>query len=423
MTNQPPVRILKVVSVASVGGGLEMYDFVIYAFFAPIIGKLFFPQGNDFIATLSAFVVFAIGYYIRPLGAFVFGQFGDTVGRKKTLLITIVLMAVSTTLVGLLPTYQSIGITATMLLVFLRLLQGFAVGGDLPSAITFVAEHVPASRRGFHCSWIYTGVNLGITFAAIVSTIITSRLSEAEVQSFGWRIGFLIGLGLAGMGFYLRTQLEETPAFSQLLASRQTLRFPIINVFKSELPAFFKALGVTCLSAVVVGQMLFMTTYLHQVAKLSLQKALLWNTLGILLWSVLMLVMGYCSDRLGRKFVIRFSAITLIVFSYPLYHWIASGEMPWIISGLIGFAILMSGIIGAFPSLLSELFPATVRNSGIGIAYNLGFALFCSSTPLIMLTLVHQLGPAAPSYWVILAALITFLTTLTFAETVNKPLF
>ena len=147
-------KILKIVGISSVGGGLEMYDFVIYAFFAPIIGKLFFPTGNNLVELLSAFAVFAIGYLMRPIGALVFGHFGDTVGRKKALTITILLMATATFLIGCLPTYQHIGVAASILLILLRLLQGFAVGGDLPGAITFVAEHVSPLRRGLHCSWI-----------------------------------------------------------------------------------------------------------------------------------------------------------------------------------------------------------------------------------------------------------------------------
>lgn len=422
MKTMTDTTIFKIVAIASVGGGLEMYDFVIYAFFAPIIGKLFFPAGNNFVTLLAAFAVFAIGYFMRPVGAVVFGHYGDTIGRKKTLLITILLMATATFLIGCLPTYQHIGITATLLLILLRLLQGFAVGGDLPGAITFVAEHVAAPRRGLHCSWIYTGINLGFTLAAIVSTLITTQLSAEHLQTFGWRIGFWLGLVLAAIGYYLRTLLAETPNFIRLLATNNVCRFPIRDVFKYELLAFFKGLGIVCLGAVIVGQMLFMPTYLHIVANLSLSQALLFNTAGMLVWSALILVMGYCSDKWGRKVIISFSAITLILFSHFLFALIATAKTKFIMLGLLGFAIFMSGIIGAFASTLSELFRTPLRNSGIGVSYNIGFALFCSVTPLVMTALVHQFGALAPSYWIIAAAVVTLITCITLKETANKEL-
>lgn len=414
--------ILKIVAIASIGGGLEMYDFVIYAFFAPIIGKLFFPPGNSFIQLLSAFTVFAIGYFIRPLGAFVFGHYGDTIGRKKTLLMTIVLMALATTLLACLPVYAHIGLIATLLLVSLRLLQGFAVGGDLPGAITFVSEYAPPSQRGFYCSWIYTGVNLGLTLAAIISTLISTCLTTSQIEAFGWRIGFGAGLVLAIVGYYFRSTIEETPHFKQLLQTKRVSTSPLIEVFKWQRPAFFKALGVVCLGAVVIGHMLFMTTYLHTVVKFDMREALLINTAIMVVWTGFMLVMGYCADKWGRKTIIRFSSLSLMLFSHEFYSCIASGELTRVIAGLLGFAFCMSGIIGVMPSILSELFPTHLRNSGIGSAYNIGFALFCSVTPLVMTAMTHRWGPVAPAYWIMAAAAITFISTLLFAETASREL-
>lgn len=415
-------KFLKIVGISSIGGGLEMYDFVIYAFFAPVIGKLFFPVGNNLAELLSAFAVFAIGYLTRPLGAFVFGHFGDTAGRKKALTVTILLMALATFLIGCLPTYQHIGLIASILLILLRLLQGFAVGGDLPGAITFVAEHVSPRTRGLHCSWIYTGVNLGLTIAAVVGALITAHLSPEQVQSFGWRIGFWFGLVLAAVGYYLRTLLEETPNFQRIIDANISHRFPLVVMFKTQFSIFLKALGIVCLGAVIVGHMLFMPSFLHIAGKLTLKQAMILNTCATLLWSLLILLMGYCSDRWGRKKVIIGSALTLLVFSHSLFTLIASGNIKLIIIGLIGFAIFMSGAIGAFASTLSELFPTATRNSGIGAAYNVGFALFCSVTPLMMTALLSQFGVAAPSYWIILAAIITLITTLTIPETARCEL-
>jgi MFS family permease len=411
-------KIFKIVFIASIGGGLEMYDFVIYAFFAPVIGALFFPTGNRFAELLSAFAVFAIGYFTRPLGAIVFGHFGDTIGRKKTLLITIVLMALATVGMGLLPTYAHIGISASILLVLLRLLQGFAVGGDLPGAITFVSEHVAPKHRGLHCSWIYTGINLGLTLAAVISSLITWGLSPDQTQKFGWRIGFFLGLILAVVGFFLRRSLEETPYFKNLLKENFIRRYPIKEIFKNHIGIFFKALGIVCLGAVVVGHMLFMPSYLHVVAKLSLQKALLFNTCATLIWSFLILVMGYLSDQWGRRKIIWGSAVSLILFSYPLFSLIATAKIPWIIIGLLGFAVCMSGIIGVIASTLSELFPTHIRNSGIGAAYNIGFAMFCSVSPLVMTELTSRFGSQGPSYWIIGAAISSF----TIPETAHLPL-
>ena len=415
-------KIFKVVSVASIGGGLEMYDFVIYAFFAPILAKLFLPATDDLTELLRIFTVFALGYFVRPLGAMVFGHYSDRVGRKKILLFTIVLMAVATTAIGLLPTYQSIGMSATLLLIFFRLLQGFAVGGDLPGAITFVAEHVDKSRRGLYCSWIYTGVNLGFTLASVVSASIAAILTPDQQTLFGWRIAFLFGLVLTVVGYYLRSQLSETPKF--ILAEEKKLlrRFPIRYVFKQEFLPFLQGVGIVCLGAVVVGHMLFMPSYLHLVAGLSLRQSLFFNTAGMIVWSGFILWMGHLSDKWGRKKIIGFSAITLILFSYELYWLIATAKIAYIILALLIFAVCMSGIIGAFASTLSELFSTPVRNSGLGLAYNLGFALFCSVTPLVMTSLIQRFGALAPSFWVIAAAIITLSTCFTIPESISKEL-
>ena len=265
-------------------------------------------------------------------------------------------------------------------------------------------------------------MNLGITIATVISVIIAARLTPEQLQSFGWRIGFWFGLVLAGLGYYLRTLLEETPNFRRIVAESSVHRSPVMDVFKNEFPAFLKALGVVCLAAVIVGQMLFMPSYLHLVAKLSMQQALVFNTCATLLWSLMILLMGYCSDRWGRKSVIAFSAISLILFSHSLFTLIATARIELIIVGLLGISIFMSGIIGAFASTLSELFSTPVRNSGVGAAYNIGFALFCSVTPLVMTALVSRFGPAGPSYWVIAAAIISLIAITTFAETANHEL-
>lgn len=412
----------KAVFISSIGGGLEIYDFTIYIFFAPIFATLFFPQTNSSLSLLNTFAIFAVGYFSRPLGAILFGHYGDRFGRKKGMLISIAIMATSTVLIGLLPTYATIGIAAPILLAALRFFQGIAVGGDLPGAITFVAEYADYNKRGLICSLVYCGVNLGILLASTVGAILTLFLSHEHLVAWGWRIAFFLGLWIGIAGIYLRSKVAETPYFNQLAETQDILKTPLAHLFRIHTRQVLQGIGLVWLFAVIIAQIfLYMPTYLHTTSHLKLTTALILNSINVLIFSLCIPLMGYLSDRLGRRPVVLITALAFIIFTYPLYTLLNNAHLGIEITALSCFAILSAGIVGTVPSALSELFATHVRYSGVAVAYNVGFAVFAGLTPIIATYLLYKLQfIQAPSFNLIFSAIIALIATLVMKEGSQK---
>lgn len=417
-------QILRAVMVASIGGGLELYDFTIYVFFAPIIAELFFPHGNSTAALIETFAVFAIGYIARPLGGVLFGHYGDKIGRKKGLIYTIALMALSTAFIGLLPTYNSVGILAPLLLVTLRFLQGIAVGGDLPGAITFVAEYAGEHRRGLLSGFIYCGVNIGLLLASVMGAFITLVLTHEQLTHWGWRIAFLLGIVIGAVGFYLRRKLADTPHFNQLEKKERLSKIPVLQLFRQKTKSVLQSMGLAWLFAVIIAQIfLYMPTYLTSVSHVKLTTALMINSANLLLFSLCIPLVGHVSDKIGRKPIIITTAILFMVLSYPLYTMMNTSSLILKMTALICFGLLAAGIVGVMPATLAEMFPTHVRYSGVGVSYNIGFAMFASSTPLIATELLARFHIAqAPSYNLIISALVTLMVAFTIQDKSQKSL-
>lgn len=407
------------VFISSTGGLLEMYDFTIYAFFAPIISQLFFPhEAGSFAAVLSTFAIFASGYLARPLGAAFFGQLGDRRGRKATLLWTIIIMALSTTFIGLLPTWQSIGILAPILLFLLRLFQGFAVGGDLPGAITFVAEHAKPNERGMDCAWVFFAVNLGLLLAMAASGVITVFLPKASVMNWGWRVAFLSGLVIGFVGLYLRFHVAESKSFSNLLEKNAISNTPLQEILSRQAFPFLQAIFIMVICAIVIGQFLYLPTYFHFTLGMTFKQAIFMNAALTLLFSLMIPLFGYFADRYGRRSILFFSTAGFIVFSMPIYYWLQMQSTYWFDFSVVLLAIFSAACISVFPSMLAELFPTRVRYSGLALGYNVSFALFCGTTPMIMATLQHVLSnPLAPSLYLMLGAAVSCIATVFTRET------
>jgi MHS family proline/betaine transporter-like MFS transporter len=398
----------KAILVSSIGGGLEIYDFTIYIFFAPILAALFFPHGNSLVTLLKTFSVFAVGYFARPLGAIIFGHFGDKLGRKKGMLYSIAIMAIATMGIGLLPSYASAGIIAPILLIMLRFFQGFAVGGDLPGAITFVAEYSENNKRGLYCSLVYCAVNIGLLLASLIGAVLTTLLSPNELAAWGWRIAFLLGLLIGVVGFYLRRKIAETPYFNQLEQAKDIIKVPLLHLFRTQRKQLLQSIGLVWPFAAVISQVfLYMPTYLNTVVKIELQEALIINSINIFIFSLCIPLVGYLSDKIGRKIVIVTVALLLSVLTYPLYTLLNSSQFIVQAAALICFAVLSAGIVGTVPATLAEMFPTPVRYSGVAISYNIGFAIFGGLTPVIATYLIYRLGfPQAPSINLIVSAIV-----------------
>lgn len=397
---------LRTLTLAALGGALEFYDFIIYVFFAVVIGELFFPtQMPEWLRQLQTFGIFAAGYLARPLGGIIMAHFGDRIGRKRMFTLSIFLMAVPTLLIGLLPTYELIGMAAPMLLLLLRILQGAAIGGEVPGAWVFVAEHVPARRVGLACGTLTAGLTAGILLGSLMATAINRSLTPAEVSDWGWRLAFVLG-GIFGIiAMYLRRWLHETPVFAELQA-RQALEagLPLKRVLSHHKLAVVLSMLLTwVLSAAIVVVILMAPTYLQKVHAIAPTMALQANSLAVLCLTLGCVAMGYLVDRLGVGRVLFTGCLLLALCSFGFYHQLAAdpASLYWRY-GLLGFFV---GIVGIVPYVMVNAFPATVRFSGLSFSYNLAYAIFGGLTPMLV-TLWVQQDVLAPSHYVMSLALL-----------------
>jgi MFS family permease len=392
----------KTLSLAALGGALEFYDFIIFVFFATTIGALFFPPSMpEWLRQFQTFGIFAAGYIVRPLGGMVMAHFGDLLGRKKMFNLSILLMALPTLAIGLLPTYAAAGLAAPLLLLLLRVMQGAAVGGEVPGAWVFVSEHVPARRVGFACGTLTAGLTFGILLGSLMATAINSAFTPEQVAQYGWRIPFLLG-GVFGLGaMYLRRWLHETPVFVEL-QQRKALaaELPIKAVLRGHRGAVAVSMLLTwMLSAGIVVVILMTPTLLQTVYGIAKPAALAANTLATLCLAIGCVVAGLLADRIGARNVLLGGAVLLAACTYAFYTTLlASPDMLKPLYALLGFAV---GVVGAVPAVMVRAFPAPVRFSGLSFSYNLSYAIFGGLTP-VTVALMLKSEPLAPMWYVMM---------------------
>ncbi len=414
----------KTLVAGSVGNVLEWYDFALYGSFAPIIAKLFFPAKDELASLLSTFGVFALGFLMRPLGAAIFGFVGDRAGRKKALMLSVILMAIPTTLLGVLPTYVQIGVAAPVLLTLLRLIQGISVGGEFTCSISFVVEHAPPSRRGFFGSWTVFSLLCGVLLGSAVSTFITSTLSQDAVASWGWRVPFLLGALIGGAALFLRTGIEESPIFKSLESSGDVSKAPIREALTHYRRETLTNVGATCVGSVTFYMIfVYLITFLSTETKVPYSSALEINTASMIVLMVVTPFMGAISDRIGRKSVLIAGSLMIAILSYPLFLLISQDKVLYDLAGQVVFALGLAMVFGPFGAMLVELFPTRVRMSAMSLGYNIGFAVFGGTAPLIATYLIKETGSkTAPSICLIVSALISLLIFLKLRETFQRPL-
>ncbi|NJC48590.1 UNVERIFIED_ORG: MFS family permease [Xanthomonas campestris] len=395
----------KTLALSALGGALEFYDFIIFIFFATVLGELFFPPGiPDWMRQLQTFGIFAAGYLIRPLGGIVMAHFGDLLGRKRMFALSIGLMALPTLAIGVLPTYAQIGLAAPLLLLTMRLLQGAAIGGEVPSAWVFVAEHVPAQRRGLACGTLTAGLAAGVLLGSLSAGAINRAFTPQEIADYAWRLPFLSG-GLFGLlSVYLRRWLHETPVFAELMAMRAVAReTPLKLVLRDHPRSVAQSLWLTWMVAAGVLVVSLMTPTLlqsayHYPAAVALQV----NLLAVLLQAIGSIVAGALSDRYGNGRVLLAGSVFLGASAWLFYRLAGDPQLLFPLYALLGAAL---GVLGAVPRVMVEAFPPVVRLSGVSFAYNLGYAVFGGLTPLVVVMLLKQ-HPMGPAYYMILLAAI-----------------
>ncbi|WP_456383822.1 MFS transporter [Persephonella sp.] len=414
----------KTLFAGMIGNVLEWYDFVVYGFLAAIIGELFFPSDDPMVSLLKSFGVFAVGFVMRPVGAVLFGHIGDRYGRKKALTISIIMMAVSTTAIGLLPTYAQIGILAPTLLVILKLFQGLSVGGEYTTSVSFIVEHAPQDKRGLFGSVGILGAVVGILLGSASGALITKILPEDDLYSWGWRVLFFTGILLGLVGYYVRKNIDETPKFLELEYEEMIDKQPVLDVFKKAYREFIKTFSLSTFQAVGFYTIfVYIANHLSVFVKMPKSTALTINTISMLVLAVLIPFFGWLSDRVGRKPIILFSTGFTILAAYPLFKFISSGNVEDALIGQIVFAVVVAGFMAILPTTLVEIFPTEIRNSGYSIGYNLPFAIFGGTAPLISTYLIKITDNInSPAFYLIFAAAVAFVAGLTLRETAKEPL-
>jgi MFS family permease len=399
-------RDYRTLALSALGGALEFYDFIIFVFFAVVIGKLFFPPDMpEWLRQLQTFGIFAAGYLARPLGGIVMAHFGDLLGRKRMFMLSILLMSLPTLAIGLLPTYTVIGIWAPILLLALRIMQGAAIGGEIPGAWVFVAEHVPARHVGFACGTLTAGLTGGILLGSLVATAVNQAYSPAELLSEGWRVPFIIG-GLFGLlSVWLRQWLHETPVFKEMQL-RQTLadELPLKTVIRAHRPAVILTMAMTwLLSAAIVVMILMTPTLVQKLYAIAPTVALQANSIATLCLSLGCVVFGALSDRLGAGRVMVAGCAMLGFTSMLFYQQMAlAPQNIYALYALCGFFV---GVIGVVPSTAVRAFPPVVRFSGLSFSYNIAYAIFGGLTP-VMVSLLLPLDSLAPAHYVMALSLV-----------------
>jgi MHS family proline/betaine transporter-like MFS transporter len=400
--------IRRAVLACAVGQMFEIYDFVIYGFFAVAIGRTFFPSADPVASLLASFATFAVGFVFRPVGAMVIGWYGDRFGRRRALVVTVGLMAFATGCVGLIPSYASIGVWSAVFLVLCRTIQGFSTGGEWGGAAAFLVEHAPSGRRGLVGSFQQAATALGAMGATLSAALLTTGLSPEAFFAWGWRIPFLIGFVLGPVGYYLRTRVAETPAFQRAEASQALTRMPLTEAFTTHRWVFLAAFGLSIVGCVVNYVFLvFLPSFASQTLHIDLSRALWSTTLAGLVYLVLTPLVGHWSDSVGRKPMLLACAVLAFVTAYPLFRFLQMFPSFW---GLLVVQVTAQAILtlytGVISTILSEMFPTNVRYTALSVSYGFAVAIFGGFAPYIAASLVKLTDdPLAPSYYVMAAGL------------------
>lgn len=405
----PATSNRRVITAAAIGSFVENYDFAVYGYVAPIIATLFFATGDPTTALLASLATFATAFLVRPLGGLVFGHIGDRFGRRGTLAIALVGMALATFLIGVLPTYAAIGVGATALLVLARLIQGLAAGGEIPGAATYVAEHSPRRRRGLNTSLMQTAVVAGALFGSLQVAVLTQVLGPETMAAWGWRIPFLIALPLGVVGLYVRLRLEDSPEFLSIAENRTVARLPVATLFRTQKRALVRGFGVAVpYFAGYYVVYIYMPTYLERSAGVAKSVASLSTSLALVTALALIPVAGLLTDRLGRQVVMVGGAVAMGVLAVPMFALVGTGSTAAVIVGQMILGAPVAVLIGASLVVLTELFGTEVRVTGGGLAINVAAVTFGGTSPFICAALVAATGDLlAPGYYLVVAALLS----------------
>lgn len=410
---QDPSMLKRAAAGSFIGNFVEWFDYAAYGYLATVIASVFFPSQDKTTALMSTFAVFAISFFIRPLGGIMWGHIGDRVGRRDALSLSILIMSASTFVIAFLPGYDSVGIWAPVALLLVRVVQGFSASGEYAGASAFIAEYAPPHKRGFYTSLVPASTAAGLLFGSLLVAGLHAWLSTEQLHDWGWRLPFLLAAPFGLVGRYIRSNLEDTPAFRAMEASTTHVHeaAPIRQLLGRYRRAMLVSLGVACLNAVGFYVLLsYMPTYLSTEHGLSESKSFLAATIALVTYIGFIFVVGRVSDSIGRKAMLMLASVLFIGASVPLFGLIGRADYATLVLVQVAFGALLAMNDGTLACFLAELFPTRVRYSGFAFSFNLANTLFGGTAPFMCTWLIKQTGnPLAPAWYLVLAATVALL--------------
>lgn len=407
----------KVVISGMLGNGLEWYDYALYGILAPIFSNLFFPSDDPSMSIIKTYLAFAVGFVFRPLGAVIFGRIGDKYGRKKALVTSMIMMAVATGCLGLLPTYEMIGWAAPMMLILIRIIQGISLGGAFSGSMSYVVEHAPANRRATIGSVTMLSLVLGFLLGTIVATVTAQLMNEADFNSWGWRLPFFIGVGIGLVGHYIKHNGEESPAFQEAKDAGTLSERPVRDAFlkhpKLMLQGFFTYLFVTVPFYILA---IYTITYNERILELTTSDALLANAIAMVAMFIPIIPAAQLADRIGRRKVLMGAIIAMFILVYPAFQLMAEGSFMSITLGQCILAFILGCYLAPIPAMLVELYPTSIRYTGMSLSYNL-CAIIGGMTPAFSAYLIQKTGNnGSIMYLLIIAGVLSLITLATYKD-------
>ncbi len=414
----------RVVAASFIGNFVEWFDYAVYGYLAVTIAAVFFPATDRQAALLATFALFAVSFLVRPLGGFFWGHIGDRVGRRTALSWSILIMSLATFCIAFLPSYASVGVWAPILLLVVRVVQGFSASGEYAGASAFLVEYAPANRRGLYAAVVPASTATGLLLGSLIAALLTGLLDPAQMQSWGWRLPFLLAAPMGLIGRYIRTRLEDTPAFRELAAEDHVVKAPARALFANYWKVLLLAVGAVLLNAVGFYVILsYMPTYLSEQMGLDPTKSYLATTVALVTYIGFILLTGLASDRFGRKKVLISASVLFVLFTVPAFMLLDSTSFAVILLVQIALGAMLSLNDGTLPSFLAELFPTQNRYSGFAVSFNVSNALFGGTAPFVATLLIRQTGSdLAPAFYLVAAAAVSLVAVALARETSREAL-